>query len=473
MVDADKPGASGPSSDAASNVKGLHKHHNRDCTNKGGVPSKCECPWWGHYKGVMASLARWSGGEVDPRTKGKAAEVLNRLKAAVDAKRYQAEGEDRSLGSGQRFRAFVREWVKHYASERHLSANSMDAMLDVLVAKFGDWSLEQLEQDRTAIERWLNAAQKERKWKDNTWNKYRGMLHRLFQRAVEWGYMKANPVTFIKNKVGASSRTEVRVLEDPEERLLAACERLDAAQHHRRRAKLNWQQVAEIRARVLAGSSQKVLAEEFKVSAATVSQVVNDEMWKSDVPTGTSGKEMRRRLIAAFDLGVRVTELLSVTLPMIRSVPERFERDGKTYEVFVITLPADVTKGGKTTGRPEVVYAGTDRLKQELTRRMFRLRGNPPNKQYVFGREDGSRIKRFDKTWHRLFGLAGLDWGRKKGLVWHTLRHEFCSRAVERSGDPVVAQRLARHKDLRTTMTYMHARPENLLAAAVGLPRRS
>jgi hypothetical protein len=44
MVDADKPGASGPSSDAASNVKGLHKHHNRDCTNKGGVPSKCECP---------------------------------------------------------------------------------------------------------------------------------------------------------------------------------------------------------------------------------------------------------------------------------------------------------------------------------------------------------------------------------------------------------------------------------------------
>jgi integrase len=421
----------------------------------------------------MASLARWSGEEVDPRTKGKAAEVLTRLKAAVDAKRYQAEGESRSLGSGQRFREFVREWIKHHATERHLTANSMGAMLDVLVEKFGDWTLDQLEQDRIAIERWLNAAQKERKWKDNTWNKYRGMLHRLFQRAVEWGYMKTNPVTFIKNKVGTNSRTEVRLLEDPEERLLAACDRLDEAQHHRRRAKLNWQQVREIRARAKAGESQKALAEGFKVSATTVSQVVSDAIWKADAPTGTCGREMRRRLIAAVDLGVRVTELLSITLPMIKPVPERFERDGKTYEVFVISLPAPVTKGGKTTGKVEDVYAGTERLKQELTRRRFQLRGNPPDKQYVFGREDGSRIKRFDDTWHRLFGLAGLDWGRKKGLVWHTLRHEFCSRMVERSGDPVVAQRLARHKDLRTTMTYMHARPENLLAAAVGLSRRS
>lgn len=40
--------------------------------------------------------------------------------------------------------------------------------------------------------------------------------------------------------------------------------------------------------------------------------------------------------------------------------------------------------------------------------------------------------------------LAGLKWGRDKGLVWHTLRHEFCSRTAENTGDPVVAQELGR-----------------------------
>jgi hypothetical protein len=41
-----------------------------------------------------------------------------------------------------------------------------------------------------------------------------------------------------------------------------------------------------------------------------------------------------------------------------------------------------------------------------------------------------------------------------RGLVWHTLRHEFCSRTAENTSDPVVAQELARHKDLRTTQGY-------------------
>jgi hypothetical protein len=48
-------------------------------------------------------------------------------------------------------------------------------------------------------------------------------------------------------------------------------------------------------------------------------------------------------------------------------------------------------------------------------------------------------------VWRRLFKLAGLDFGRHNGVVWHTLRHEFCSRTAENTGDLVVAQELARH----------------------------
>lgn len=71
----------------------------------------------------------------------------------------------------------------------------------------------------------------------------------------------------------------------------------------------------------------------------------------------------------------------------------------------------------------------------------------------------------------RPFALAKLEFGRDKGLVWHTLRHEFCSRTAENTGDPVVAQELARHKDLRTTQGYLHARRSRILAAAVALDR--
>ena len=71
--------------------------------------------------------------------------------------------------------------------------------------------------------------------------------------------------------------------------------------------------------------------------------------------------------------------------------------------------------------------------------------------------------------WRELFKLAGLDYGRAKGLTWHTTRHEFISRNIENTGDPVVTQRLARHKDGRTTQGYMHARESRVMAAVVRL----
>jgi hypothetical protein len=68
----------------------------------------------------------------------------------------------------------------------------------------------------------------------------------------------------------------------------------------------------------------------------------------------------------------------------------------------------------------------------------------------------------------REFKLAELDYGRSKGLTWHTIRHEFVSRNIENTGDPVVTQR-ARHKDGRTTQGYMHACESRVMAAVVRL----
>jgi len=73
--------------------------------------------------------------------------------------------------------------------------------------------------------------------------------------------------------------------------------------------------------------------------------------------------------------------------------------------------------------------------------------------------------------WRELFQIAGMKFGRSKGLTWHTIRHEFVSRTIEKTGDPVVTQKLARHKDGRTTQRYLHARDSHLLEAAVRLNR--
>jgi integrase len=192
-------------------------------------------------------------------------------------------------------------------------------------------------------------------------------------------------------------------------------------------------------------------------------QIWNPEKYKQ----GTLGDLMRLRLMMALDTGARREEMMLVQLKHINFKPTFVSVDGERCEVLVIEVQS---KGEKTTGDKEFVYAGTDRLKEALEKRRLALRNDPD--AYVFGTDDGRRQKGFRRMWRELFKLAGLDWGRDKGMVWHTLRHEFCSRTAENTGDPVVAQELARHKDLRTTQGYLHPRQARVLAAAVRLNRK-
>ncbi len=456
-----------------SNVKGLHKHHNRRCTNRHGKPTNCDCPWYGFYKRIQKGLAEWSGQQVDPLKLRPAEIVLNRFKSAIDEHTYSPDGEQQSLGSGQRFSEFVKEWRTHYAEAHRLTANSLSPMLDVLVEAFGDQTLEQLAGAPLKIERWLNAAQKERKWSDNTWNRYYELLNSVFNRAVKWktggvSRMAVNPMAGIEKRTGSKKKFETRVEEDDEKALIAACDKLNRPQHRPHSQILTWEIVNTLRERVTAGEQQSKLAGEYGISRGLCCQIVKGEIWNPDkYKTGTKGDEMRRRVYAAFDLGLRHGEIVKVQLKHVDFKPIKVAIDGEVRDVLAIALPPTVSKGGKTTGELEHVYAGTERLKLELTKRRFALKRNP--EAYVFGTESGKPVKAFKRMWRELFKLAGLDYGRSKGLTWHTIRHEFVSRNIENTGDPVVTQRLARHKDGRTTQGYMHARESRVMAAVVRL----
>ncbi len=458
-----------------SRIRGLHKHHSRGCLSKAGKPTTCDCPWYGHYKGIHKGLARWSGRQVDPRTTGVAVAVLTRFKAVIDDGTYNPEGERLSLGSAQRFVDFVDEWRTHYAKEHRLSSTSLEPMLGVLTAAVGRFTLEQLAGDPLRIERWLNEAKRERRWTDNTWNRCYELLNSLFNRAARWRVnniprMRSNPMASIDKRPGSTVKFETRIEEDVEDRLLAACDTLNRPQHAPHSRRLTRDIVAAVRSRAARGESQKQLAAEFGISTGLCCQIIKRQIWNPELyRVGTKGTEMRRRLYAAFDLGLRASEICAIQLKHIDFKAVSVRVDGRQRQVLVISLPATITKGGKTTGEIEHVYAGPERLKRELVKRRFQLQRDP--ERYVFGTEDGRRVRGFRRMWRELFRLAGVDFGRSMGLTWHTIRHEFVSRTIENTSDPVVTQKLARHKDGRTTQRYLHARASSVLEAGVRLNR--
>src|SRR4029077_3882697 len=133
--------------------------------------------------------------------------------------------------------------------------------------------------------------------------------------------------------------------------------------------------VGELRERAAAGEQQVKLAREYKISRGLCCQIVKGEIWNPEkYRTGTKGDEMRRRLYAAFDLGLRHGEIVKVQLKHIDFKPIEVTVDDEVRQVLSIALPPSVTKGGKTTGETEYVYAGTDRLKKELEKRRFALK---------------------------------------------------------------------------------------------------
>ena len=165
--------------------------------------------------------------------------------------------------------------------------------------------------------------------------------------------------------------------------------------------------------------------------------------------------EMHRRLIGAIDLGLRGGEMLKVKVKHV------------DLNRWRITLPPENTKGGASTDRPEIVYAMTPRVQE-----MLKERASLGDDKFVFGSESGAYVASFKRSWRQLFKLAGLPVGRKSGLIWHDLRHEFVSHLVDEGGEIHEVKEAARHKDIRTTERYMTATEDRLKALMAKMANR-
>jgi len=467
---------------SASGERGLVKKHVADCANRRD-PARCRCAWTGRHKKRIVVLAKWAGAEIDPRNRAAALVVFTRMKAAIDARDFDPAGERAPLGDGQNFRAFIAEWKSRHAEKHDLNQDGLYPMLGVLGGgALGRMALEDMVANPRAIEDWLDAEGKRRKWKAKTWNAYRDLLFTVCDKATVWRAnnaprMATNPIAGIERRVAAQPEhfRQRHLEEDAEARLFAACAGLNRpAYSPNKQCKLTPEQAAAIRARLDAGrETGAAIAAAFKVSASIVSSIKHGDIWKGEsARLGTKGTEMERRLIGAFDGGLRAGEMMKVKIGHVNWRIVRATIDGAEVSGYEITLPPDITKGGARSGKPETVFLATPRAVAMLERRRFQLKGHPEGRSFIWGAEDGRPQKGFRRMWRALFAAAGLTYGRAVGLVWHTARHEYISRVAEQTGDPVLAQELARHKDLETTRLYFHARRGRQLAAAAGLSRR-
>jgi len=174
-------------------------------------------------------------------------------------------------------------------------------------------------------------------------------------------------------------------------------------------------------------------------------------------------------IVAALDSGMRWGEMIALRWADI----DRHRH--------VITLRGETTKSGRTRQVP----IATVRFLSVLDWLRLDVSGqNKPDDAPVFSNEVGEPVKYFPRTaWEttvlRAHGIAPT-WDRAQhalapqavaafkriDLHWHDLRHEFCSRLVERGVPLSQVRDLAGHRSIVTTERYDNQTFEPLQAAS-------
>jgi integrase len=158
----------------------------------------------------------------------------------------------------------------------------------------------------------------------------------------------------------------------------------------------------------------------------------------------------RRVLITALlggDAGLRRGEIIG-----LEQTDLDFERGTIHVQRSVWKGIADVPKGGRSRRIPMT------RVLKKVLREHRHLRG-----PRVLHRDDGGEVT--EKILRRWFSRAQRLARLRANGGLHILRHTFCSHLAMRGAPLKAIQELAGHKDLTTTMRYMHLSPESRDAA--------
>jgi integrase len=365
---------------------------------------KCECPWIARIPGHRyVNVSKWAG-LPDNITRTQAADERGEMLALLRQGKFDPKSKFESMqGETVSFEDALDIYEADNIAAEWKGRSSRKSYYTAWKAEFGKRGLQTMAQDSIAAEvdiwlkkRWPGVAGKDRK--AITRARYREYANTFFNWAgagerPEKNWVTTNPMRLVDMKnTGKSKFTGKRMLEDVEEKLIAAAQ---------------------------ASPDPKM-------------QMVGHCI-EAGLDTGLRSGELRR---------VRVRDI-----------------DFTTGRVMLHD-----TKGQKlstNTGEDEVVFIGTDRVRQFVeSRRFLGLDAHVWGNSRGLHLGDTAMLKRVRK----LCKLAGVPYGRYSGTTFHVTRHEFCSRTLEDGCSHQEAMEAARHRDITTTLRYSKAREERLKA---------
>ena len=150
---------------------------------------------------------------------------------------------------------------------------------------------------------------------------------------------------------------------------------------------------------------------------------------------------MKPIVLFARNTGLRVSNIVNLRWDQI------------SLENRMLFIDAEETKNSENLGLP------LNRIAYEILE--GRIEISSKNKR-VFSMNDGSNLNR--NTISKRFKKACVQAGYPE-YRFHDLRHDFCSRLVQKGVDLYRVKQLAGHKYIETTQGYAHLRQEDLVSA--------
>ena len=148
---------------------------------------------------------------------------------------------------------------------------------------------------------------------------------------------------------------------------------------------------------------------------------------------------LRPVVIIARETGLRLSNIANLTW--------------KQVNLFSRMIIIETTKNGEPVGIPMTENVFTTLKALNKVRRI--------DSDFIFGKK-GRPFRRwwFSKSFKTACEKAGIE-----NFRFHDLRHDFCSRLVQRGVDLYTVAALAGHKNITTTQRYAHLSPEKLKSA--------
>ncbi|MCH7722805.1 MAG: tyrosine-type recombinase/integrase [Bacteroidetes bacterium] len=150
----------------------------------------------------------------------------------------------------------------------------------------------------------------------------------------------------------------------------------------------------------------------------------------------------------AFYTGMRLGEIVNLVWECV---------DFKRKVIIVKNINGFTTKNKK-----ERIIPMNSTLETLMMNR-FSKTNNVDNNNYIFYRVIG--IKLNEDYVSKKFKVAVRDAGLNDNIHFHTLRHSFASRLIQKGASVFVVKELLGHEDIKTTQIYSHLQTQDLIEA--------